>query len=283
MANPWLERRILCYAHQGGAWEEPSSTMQAVRHALDVGATAIELDVHATADGHLVVSHDETVDRTTNGSGVIAELTLAEVQCLDAAYWFVPGADVSPGRPAHEYPLRGRAPADHDLRICTLAEILDAFPGVCLNLDIKQTAPDVEPYESALADLLRSRGRQDDVIVASFRDAATAAFSAYAPEFATSAGTNATTAFVRAVHSGQPLPAMPYAALQVPATFQGVAIVDEALVAAAHEAGLAVHVWTVNEQAEMESLVATGVDGIITDVPTTLATVLRRTGTAWER
>ena len=69
----WLDRRVIAYAHQGGAWEAPSSTLYAIRSALDAGATGIELDVHATADGHLVVSHDPTVDRTTNGSGNFAD------------------------------------------------------------------------------------------------------------------------------------------------------------------------------------------------------------------
>ena len=68
----WLDRRVIAYAHQGGAWEAPSSTLHAIGNALDAGATAIELDVHATADGQLVVCHDPTVDRTTDGAGAIA-------------------------------------------------------------------------------------------------------------------------------------------------------------------------------------------------------------------
>ena len=108
--NPWLDRRIVAFAHQGGAWESPSSTLFALRRAVAAGATAIELDVHATADGELVVCHDATVDRTTDGRGRIAELTLAELRALDNAYWFIPGADVTPGRPAADYPYRGGPP-----------------------------------------------------------------------------------------------------------------------------------------------------------------------------
>ena len=73
----WLERRVIAYAHQGGAWESPSSTLHAIAHALEAGATGVELDVHATADGELVVCHDATVDRTTAGQGTIASFTLA--------------------------------------------------------------------------------------------------------------------------------------------------------------------------------------------------------------
>ena len=169
----WLERRVIAYAHQGGAWEGPSSTIHAIAHALEAGATAIELDVHATADGELVVCHDATVDRTTASSGTIASFTLAELRAMDFSYWWIPGADVTPGRSAADYPFRGRAPGDKTFGIATLREVLERFPGVVLNLDIKQTAPVVAPYEEALARLLVEYDRVDDVIVASFLDPAT--------------------------------------------------------------------------------------------------------------
>ena len=100
---------------------------------------------------------------------------------LDFSYWWIPGADVTPGRPAGEYPFRGRAPDDPSFGIATLREVLERFPGVVLNLDIKQTAPVVAPYEEALARLLAEFGRTDDVIVASFLDPATDAFRRFAP------------------------------------------------------------------------------------------------------
>ncbi len=277
----WLERRVLAYAHQGGAWEGPSSTLYAIRHAVAVGATGIELDVHATADGHLVVSHDPTVDRTTNGTGDIALLTLEELQRLDNAYWWVAGADVTPGLPEDAYPFRGRAPEDRAFGVATLEEVLDEFRGVVLNLDIKRTAPAVEPYERALADLLHRFGRRDDVIVASFLDSATDAFSVYAPDIPTSAGTVAVAELVRAVRVGEELPTLRHVALQVPATYGDVVIVDEQLVDAAHRSGLAVHVWTIEEEEDMERLCGLGVDGIITDRPSVLVDVLTRRGQRW--
>src|ERR1700691_1939885 len=188
-ASVWLERRVIAYAHQGGAWESPSSTLHAIQHAIDVGATGIELDVHATADGELVVCHDGTVDRTTAGQGTIASFTLAELRAMDFSYWWIPGADVTPGRPAADYPFRGRAPADRSFGIAALREVLEQFPGVVLNLDIKQTAPVVAPYEESLARLLAEFGRTDDVIVASFLDSATDSFPKFVPNVPTSAGT----------------------------------------------------------------------------------------------
>ena len=155
------------------------------------------------------------------------------------------------------------------------------FDGVVLNLDIKQTAPVVTPYEEALADLLRAHDCVDRVIVASFLDTATDNLSAYAPEFATSAGTLATAEFYRAVQAGEQPPAMRHVALQVPVSFGDVTLVDARFVDVAHEEGLAVHVWTIEEESEMEALCALGVDGIITDRPTALVGVLDRLGSTW--
>jgi glycerophosphoryl diester phosphodiesterase len=281
-ASVWLERRVIAYAHQGGAWESPSSTLHAIRHAMEVGATAVELDVHATADGELVVCHDATVDRTTAGQGTIASFTLAQLRAMDFSYWWIPGADVTPGRPAADYPFRGRAPADASFGIATLRQVLEQFPGLVLNLDIKQTAPVVAPYEESLARLLAEFSRTDDLIVASFLDPATDDFRRFAPDVPTSAGTMATAEAWQAVQAGEDVPESPAVAFQVPERQGDLVIVDERFVAAAHRAGKAVHVWTVNEAESMERLVGLGVDGIISDVPTTLCGVLGSAGVAWK-
>jgi glycerophosphoryl diester phosphodiesterase len=278
----WLERRVIAYAHQGGAWESPSSTLHAIRHAMEAGATAVELDVHATADGELVVCHDATVDRTTAGRGTIASFTLAQLRTMDFSYWWIPGADVTPGRPATDYPYRGRAPDDPSFGIATLREVLEQFPGVVLNLDIKQTGPVVAPYEESLARLLAEFGRTDDLIVASFLDPATDAFRRFAPHVPTSAGTMATAEAWQAVQAGEDLPESPAVAFQVPERQGDLVIVDERFVAAAHRAGKAVHVWTINDAESMQRLLGLGVDGIISDVPTTLCGVLGSAGVAWK-
>ena len=268
--NPWLDRRVLNYAHQGGAGEAPSSTLLALRLAVEAGADALELDVHATSDGELVVCHDATVDATSDGTGAIAAMTLAEVRRLDNGYHFT---DAGGG-----HPYRGRAPEDPELRVATLREVLEAFPGVFLNLDVKQTAPEVEPYEAPLAALLREYGRSDDVIVASFLDRATDAFSDIAPEINTSAGTMGVAAFYFALRDGTEPPPCRHVAFQVPVQAAGVDLVTEAFVERAHECGVAVHVWTIDEEPEMERLLGMGVDGIITDHPTRLERVLERRG-----
>ena len=274
MDNPWLERRVLNYAHQGGAREAPSSTLHAFRRANGVGATALEMDVHCTADGVLVVCHDSTIDRTTPASGRIADLTWSQLAELDNAHWWVPGEEAVTDRDPQEYVLRGRAPADETLGIVTLATVLEEFRGVYLNLDIKGTAPDVEPYEGKLADLLRTHERIDDVIVASFHDDALHRFRAVAPEIATSMALMETLAAAQALRTGEPLQTSGQVALQIPYILQGVPVIDRDLVAAAHAAGLAVHVWTIDEVPHMLELLEMDVDGIITDVPSVLQDVL---------
>ena len=244
-----------------------------------MGASAIELDVHATRDGVLVVCHDETVERTTDGIGEIAALAAADLARLDNAYWFIPGATVTPGRRAGEYPWRGRAPVDRRYAIATLDEVLASFPDVVLNLDIKRTAPDVAPYEALLADALRRARATERVIVASFHDAAIVAFRALAPEVATAAATDETVRWYTTLDGASAVP--PAQALQLPESIGDQRVVTPGLVARAHEDGLAVHVWTINEVTVMEEMLDAGVDGIITDRPATLASLLEKRGVAW--
>lgn len=256
--------------------------MWAMRKAIEAGAHAIELDVHATRDGHIVVCHDPTVDRTTEAHGAIADLTLAEVQSLDNAYWWIPGELSAPGHPAEDYPLRGRAPADESLRIPTLHEVLEAFPDVFLNFDIKQTAPAVTPYEEEVARVLAEHGRSDDVIVASFLDEATDAFCRIAPEACVSFGMEGTRSVYEAIRDGTAMPDTTHVALQVPPRVGEIDLVTTRFVEAAHAAGLAVHCWTIDDPDEMQRLVGLGVDGIMTDRPSVLAGVLRATGAGYQ-
>ncbi|HEV3268139.1 MAG TPA: glycerophosphodiester phosphodiesterase [Acidimicrobiales bacterium] len=279
--SQWTSRRVVAFAHQGGSFEGPSSTLAAIDHALEVGATAIELDVHATKDRRLVVCHDATVDRTTNHEGEIAQLSYAQLSEMDNAYRWIDGDVVTPGRAPEEYLLRGRAPSDRRYGVATLEEVATAFPGVLLNLDLKRTSPEVEPYEALLFDELKRLELTDSVIVASFHDEAIQRFRSLAPDVATSAATNETAVFYFSLLEGTPV-IPPVAAFQVPATFGDVDVVTEAFVAAAHAADVAVHVWTINDVDEMTRLLERGVDGLISDRPTPLAALLRQRDCAWD-
>ena len=276
--NPWLERRVLTYAHQGGAKEAPSSTLAAFSRAVAIGCPALEMDVHLTLDGELVVSHDETVDRTTSSSGRISELTWEQLGELDNAYWFVPGADVEQGRTADSYSCRGLYPGNSAYGFARLEDVLKEFPDIFLNLDIKETSPTVVGYERQLAEVLRAYGRFDDVIVASFHDEALQRFRHLAPEIHTSLGTNEVLAFGMAFAQRGPLPKRleSTVAMQVPEMYGDHRIVTASFVESAHEAGLAIHVWTVDDETDLHRLLDVGVDGIITDVPSLALQVVER-------
>ena len=173
--------RVIAYAHQGGAWESPSSTLHAI--APRARGRAPPASSSTCTPPPTASWWSATTPRSTArppATGPSPRFTLAELREMDFAYWWIPGADVTPGRPAGDYPFRGRAPRTA-FGIATLREVLERFPGVVLNLDIKQTAPVVAPYEEALARLLAEFGRTDDVIVASFLDPATDAFRGFAP------------------------------------------------------------------------------------------------------
>jgi glycerophosphoryl diester phosphodiesterase len=284
--NPWLTRRVLNIAHQGGEIEAPSNTLFAFKTAVAKGSEMLELDVHATSDGHLVVLHDATVDRTTDGTGSIDEMTLAEIKELDAAYWFVPDCGTCHGKADDAYTYRGLATSvapmpkgfkkfePNDFKIPTLEEVLEEFPDRFINIEIKETAPNTVPYEDKLAAVLARYGRASDVIVVSFLDHAIERFKIHAPDVHTATATGETGLFW-ATARGPGAPNPRYQALQVPLDFEGLEVVNEDFVAKAHANGLAVHVWTINDRPTMEWLIDIGVDGIMSDRPALLERVLR--------
>jgi glycerophosphoryl diester phosphodiesterase len=286
--NAWLDRRVLNIAHQGGEIEAPSNTMFAFKTALEKGSEVLELDVHATSDGELVVLHDATVDRTTNGSGQVDEMTLEEIRKLDAAHWFVPGCGTCNDAPETAFSYRGFATGERpiprklrrfgpdDFKIPTLREVLETFPDTLINIEIKATAPETVPYEDKLAALLAEYQRTDDTIVVSFLDHAVEAFKTLAPDVDTATGTGEAGAFWATTQGPAPgAPSARHQALQVPIVFNGLTVVTPEFVDEAHANGLAVHVWTVNDREEMEWLIDIGVDGIMSDRPTLLEKVLK--------
>ncbi|HEX2026584.1 MAG TPA: glycerophosphodiester phosphodiesterase [Nitriliruptorales bacterium] len=254
--NPWLGRRVLNYAHRGGAKEAPENTLAAFEHSVRVGAHGLELEVRASADRELVVFHDDRVDRVTAATGRVDRLTADEL-CRLA----VLGPAVGVGG---------------SVAVPTLRAVLERFPATFVNIDIKATVPRTAPYERLLAEILRAFGRTDDVIVASFHQAALDAFRSVAPHVTTSASPQEVAALWSDAW-GPPATGR-VVAVQVPTTFQDLEVVTGPFVERAHRHGLAVHVWTIDDEAEMGRLLDLGVDGIVTDRPTLLARVLRERG-----
>ncbi len=281
--NWYPDRRPLNIAHRGGAIEFPENTRYAYLQALSVGGShMLEMDIYETADGELVVIHDSTVDRTTNGSGNVSSFTLAELQALDAAHCYVPEVGSDCGHSSGNFPFRGiatgeRAPpagfAAEDFRIPTLRRILETFPDTLINIELKPDLNSTGSYERKLATLLKEFGRDDDVIVASFQDWNSLLFKLSAPDISTSVPTGQVA--VDVLLGLGPLPGLTlgHAAFQVPESL-GIPVVSQDFVDDAHAQGLAVHVWTVNDCEDMRRLLALGVDGIMTDAPSRLARLL---------
>jgi glycerophosphoryl diester phosphodiesterase len=292
-ANPWLGKRFLHIAHQGGESEAPSNTMYAFRRALAIGADVLELDVHSTADDVLVANHDATVDRTTNGTGLIRAKTYRELRWLDAAYNFVPERGAVPGLPAQSYPLRGvrthdeRPPRGYqanDFAIPALREVLRAFRHTPITLEIKGTSDaDTESYlhnARLLAELLNQLGRTRNIIVTSFNDLAVAEFHRLAPRVGLAPGLQGLTDYF---FGGVP-PIEGTVALQVPVRYQGVPIATPEFIARAHADGYAVHVWFSGTAPEDEptynALIDACADGLMSSWPTVLEEILDQRGIA---
>ena len=250
------------FAHRGASGEVPENTMAAFRRAVEVGVPYVELDVHATRDGQVVVFHDETLERTTNGQGKVQEHTLAELQQLDAGYWF----SADDGR---QFPFRATG-----VRISALAEVLRDLSELNFTVEIKQAEPAIETLVIAV---VRDCGRAEDVILASEHDRVITCVRDLAPDIATSFAAGEVADFIQRVSTAQLAEYRPAGlALQIPPEYHGISLVTAETVAAAHALGLEVHVWTINESREMERLLDLGVDGIMSDFPGRLREVVQR-------
>jgi glycerophosphoryl diester phosphodiesterase len=255
----------LLLAHRGGAGIYPENTIYAfeqsvTKHRADV----VELDIHTTRDGELVVIHDDTVDRTTDGTGRVDSLYMDEIRELDAGYRFTADG----GR---TYPYRGKG-----LRIPALREVFEAFRGndTGINIEIKKSTPNIE---RKLYNLITGMGMTKRVLVNSGHPLVMVRFRRINKQGVLTGADSLQVALAYALANtglSQLFSSNDYA-FQVPLIFRGVLrIVTPSLVKLCKEKGIKLHVWTINEVSDMQSLVATGVDGIITDYPDRLRKLL---------
>ena len=252
------EARPLVIAHRGGAGLAPENTLRAFENAVNLGVDVLEIDVRGTADGAIVVIHDATVDRTTDGTGRVGEMMLAELKKLDAGYRFSPDGGKT-------FPFRASG-----VTISTLEEVFKAFPQMKFNIEPKPGSPSIV---KPLCKIIREHGKANGVVVASFSQSILDEFRSECPEIATSASSTEVGKFLTLYKTGLTRsfsPAMQ--ALQVP-HFTGI---TKEFVEAARERNLKVHVWTVNEAAEMRRLLEAGVDGIMTDYPDRLLSLIKQ-------
>lgn len=248
------------FAHRGASTKAPENTLEAFRLAVEDGAGGLELDVHMTSDGRIAVIHDDSVDRTTGGQGLVRDMTLHEVQGLDGGYRFTPdGGDT--------YPYRGRG-----VRVPELGEVLREFPDQRVNIDIKEAWPGVE---AAVLETLAGADAGDRVLVVS-------EIPSVLERFRELSGGNISMGASRReiedfyLYSRLRLESLlrpSYDALQVPAEFAGREVVTPRFVEAAHKQGVRVDVWTIDDPAEMRRLLDLGVDVVMTNHPEVLKEV----------
>lgn len=253
---------VAVIAHQGGEHLWPSNTLYAFEQAMELGVDVLEMDIHSSADGVLVLSHDDTVDRLTDGQGRVQEMTFEELQALDAGYYWTDDEGQS-------HPYRGQR-----ITIPALEEVFTSFPQMPMNIEIKQQEPSiVAPF----CELLRRHGMEQQVLVASFHPETMTEFRQTCPEVATSATEPEILPFFALnkafLDAAYPAPAE---AFQVPEYSSGLHVVTERFVRGAQRHNVDVHVWTVNEAEDMQRLLDLGVDGIITDRPDRLLALLGR-------
>ncbi len=262
--QPALADPPLLFAHQGGADLWPSNTLLAFQNAAELGVDVLELDVHLTADDDLVVIHDHTVDRTTNGSGRVGDMTVSELKKLDAGYKFTPDDGAT-------YPYRGQG-----VTIPTLDEVLTAFPNYRINIEIKD---DNRRAAEKLSEIIDAHQAQKRVIVVSFHDDPLAYFRKLQPEVATGAGPGETRTFyiLNLVHLWRFH--RPHAdAYQVPVSKGSARFDNTNFIDHAHWMNQQVHYWTINDADEMRRLLELGADGIMTDRPDLGMEVFREMG-----
>ncbi|MDZ7687801.1 MAG: glycerophosphodiester phosphodiesterase family protein [Halobacteriales archaeon] len=262
---------VMNIAHAGGKFLRPENTVAAVENAVEVGADAVEVDLRRSADGRIVHLHDETVDRTTDGEGRVDEMTVGELKELDAGYAFPPplteGFDEHQERydhvPDDDARFRGEG-----IEIPTFVEVLDALPNdFPLVLDVKSASAPPE----RLAELLREYDRVENTVVGGFDDTYLEDVRRALPEVETGLGAGEGRQFLLTVRANEQRYEPPAEVLFPPHD-----LVRASFVERAQRNGVSVVPWTVNPRDELERFVGMGVDGVITDDPVLLGTVLGR-------
>lgn len=262
-AHPYLDRPgPWLVAHRGASDEAPENTLPAFDRAAALGADALEIDVHRSADGAVLVFHDDDTARITGVPGTIEGRTAAEIATLDAGYSFTPDG----GR---TFPFRGAG-----VRIPPLAEVFARYPSLRLSIDAKTYDA---PLARALADTIRAARAEDRVVVGSFHDAQARRLGRLLPGVCRFLPQRAAVWHVVAATLHLPSLGTPaYQLAALPRRQGRIEVVTPRLLRHLHRRGIPLHVWTVDDEAEMRELLALGVDGIITNRPGLAKRVMER-------
>jgi glycerophosphoryl diester phosphodiesterase len=261
--------RPLVIAHQGGELLAPSNTMAAFKNAANLGVDVLETDIHITKDGHLVTIHDASVDRTTNGKGKVEDLTLAEIQELDAGYHF---KDLEGNNS-----FRGKG-----VYIPTVEEMFQTFKDMKIEIEIKDDNPPerIEEIASKLWKLIEEYQMEEKILIGSFDQDILKTFDKYANgRVALSAGRKEVKNFV-VTHKFllRNLYVPNVDAFQIPVEDSGFDLTDQGLIDGAHRLGMEIHYWTIDDPDTMEKLIDAGADGILTNRPDLLLKLIEEKG-----
>ena len=247
--------RPLLFAHRGASALAPENTVEAFDLATRFGADVLEMDVHMTQDGQVVVIHDATLERTTEGVGPVAAMSYNDLRRLDAGFRFV--------TPAGAKPFLGRG--------CTvprLEEVLRTFPNMGFNIEIKQATPAMVPAVLSLLERFAPRA----VVLAAGDPVVMQQIEAAATGIALGLSTAQVKQVMWAATTGWPVPlALHGRALQIPPRWRGIPVATKRVVACARRCGMPVHVWTINQPTAATRLLAYDIDGIMSDDPARLA------------
>lgn len=259
------ERELLVIAHRGGKGLAPEGTMAAFEQAFALEVDAFEYDVHRTVDGHLVVIHDASVDRTTNGTGLVNEMTLEEIQGLDAGYHFKDETGA--------FSFRGQG-----VYIPTVEEVFAKYPTMRQLIEIKDTN-DPALYEEIIHELWQlivTYGMEDQVMIGSFDHAINERFAEVSwGQIPIGAGEDAVRSFVKMhVPYLNGLAKAPFDSLQLPVEQEGHNLTTRNIIRSAKKRNISLYYWTINEEEEIKELILKGVDGIISDYPNRILKVL---------
>ena len=247
--NPWRPR---IFGHRGSAGTHPENTLASFQAADEAGARYLETDVHITRDGEIVVSHDPDLARCCGGTGFIKDVAYADLARLDAGYAFTLNGK--------EFPYRGRG-----LRILRLGELLATFRGAFFNIDLKPEAD--ARITDAVVKIIDAAKARRRVLLASEHQSRLDEIRALAPGIPTSFGYLEIAAFMQALAAHDDSYHPRADALQIPPEYYSWKLATPETLAFAHQLGVEVHIWTVNEEASMRALLKIGVDGIMSDFP----------------
>lgn len=242
-------------AHRGDSAHYPENTLPAFESAYKMGVDVIETDVHLSKDGVLVIWHDPTLDRNTNGSGRIEDHTLEELKALDAGYTFTKDGGTT-------FPFRGKG-----VVLCTLEEALKACPAQCFNVDLKSKEPQIV---DAFIDVVTKEHATRRVVGASFHLSNLKALRRKAPQIITSLTTWEVIPllFLQKCHLlPKRISRLEPTVFQIPPKQGFITVVTPSFVQMMHNRGAIIQVWTINERDEMKRLYEMGVDSVMTDKP----------------